>query len=100
MVAAAKAEAQKVQIEAEAQAQATRLAAQAEAEAIRIRALADAEVHDQFAREMEFRRIEVSRVKAFGSRAVFVPTEGLGAQMANSMSVGMAAGMGANSKPF
>ncbi|GJE85462.1 band 7 domain-containing protein [Phanerochaete sordida] len=100
VVAAAKAQAQRLQIEAEAQAKATRLAAEAESEAVRIKAEADTRVQDQFAREMEFRRMEVSRVKAFGSRTVFVPTDGLGAQMANSMSVGMAAGMGANAKPF
>lgn len=100
VVAAAKAQAQKLQIEAEAQAKATRLAAEAEAGAIRIKAEADAQVNDQFAREMEFRRMEVSRVKAFGSRTVFVPTEGLGAQMGNAMTAGMAAGMGASSKPF
>lgn len=100
MVTAAKAQAQKLQIEAEAQAKATRLAAEADAEAIRIKAEADAKVNDQFAREMEFRRMEVSRVKAFGSRTVFVPTEGLGAQMGSAMTAGMAAGMGASSKPF
>ena len=98
MVAAAKAEAQKVQIEAEAQAQATRLAAQAEAEAIRIRALADAEVHDQFAREMEMRRVEVSRIQAFGANTVFVPTEGIGAQMGGALATGLTTGMGVEAR--
>lgn len=83
-----------MRIEAEAQAQATKLAAEAEAEAVRIKAAADAQVNNEFAREMEMRRIEVSRVKAFGSRTVFVPTDGLGAQMGSTMAVGMAAGLG------
>jgi len=37
-------------------------------------------VVDQFAREMEFRCVEVSRVRAFGARTVFMPAEGQGAQ--------------------
>ncbi|KAI0072143.1 band 7 domain-containing protein [Panus rudis PR-1116 ss-1] len=98
VVAAARAQAQKLQIEAEAQAKATRLAAEADAEAIRIKAQADAEVKDQFAREMELRRMDVSRVKAFGQKAVFVPTDGIGSSMANAMAVGMAAGMGTSAK--
>ena len=98
MVAAAKAEAQKVQIEAEAQAQARRLAAQAEAEAVRIRALADTDVHDQFAREMEMRRVEVSRVQAFGTNTVFVPTEGIGAQMGGALATGLATSMGVEAR--
>ncbi|PCH35160.1 hypothetical protein WOLCODRAFT_80178 [Wolfiporia cocos MD-104 SS10] len=98
IVAAARAQAQKLQIEAEAQAQATRLAAQAEAEAVRIRAAADAEIRDQFAREMELRRTEVSRVKAFGPKAIFVPTDGIGAQMGQALATGMAAGMGADAR--
>lgn len=96
VVAAAKAQAQRLKIEAEAQAEATRLAAHAEAEAIRIKAEADSRVIDQFAREMELRRVEVSRVRAFGSKTVFVPTEGPGAQIGNAMAMGMAAGMGAD----
>ncbi|KAI0717062.1 hypothetical protein C8Q76DRAFT_617747 [Earliella scabrosa] len=98
IVAAAEAQAKKLQIEAEAQAKATRLAAEAEAEAIRLRAAADAAVVDNFAREMELRRTEVSRVQAFGDKAVFVPTDGLGAQMGSAMAVGMAAGIGANGR--
>ncbi|EMD35680.1 hypothetical protein CERSUDRAFT_85643 [Gelatoporia subvermispora B] len=98
VVAAAKAEAQRLQIEAEAQAQATRLAAQAEAEAVRIKAAADAEVTDAFAREMELRRVDVSRVRAFGNKTVFVPTEGVGAQMGGIMAAGMAASMGADKR--
>ena len=67
MVTAARAQAQRLEIEAEAQAKATRLAAEAEAEAIRIKAQADTLVADPFAREMEFRRMEVQRVKAYGA---------------------------------
>lgn len=99
VIAAAKAQAQRVRIEAEAAAEATRMAAEADAGAIRTKAKADAEVVDEFARQMEFRRMEVSRVKAFGSKAIFVPSEGLGSQLGNAMAVGMAANMGAaNSK--
>jgi regulator of protease activity HflC (stomatin/prohibitin superfamily) len=98
VITAAKAQAQKLQIEAEAQAKATRLAAEADAEAVRIKAEADARVEDQFAREMELRRMEVSRVKAFGHKTVFVPTEGMGAQMGNAMTLGLAAGLGADAR--
>ncbi|KAG6849588.1 hypothetical protein H0H93_007173 [Arthromyces matolae] len=97
IVAAAKAQAERVKIEAKAQAEATRLAADAEAEAVRIKARADAEVHDQFARDMQFRRMDIRKVQAYGSKTVFVPSEGAGAQMGNAMAVGMAAGMGADS---
>ena len=48
---------------------------------------------DQFAREMELLRMEVARDKAFGAKAVFVPTDGLGAQMGDTMAQGMAAGL-------
>ncbi|KAI0821860.1 band 7 domain-containing protein [Trametes gibbosa] len=95
IVAGAQAQAKRLQIEAEAQAKATRLAAEAEAEAIRLRAAADAAVVDVFAREMELRRTEVSRVRAFGPKAVFVPTDGLGGQLGSSMAAGLAAGLGA-----
>ncbi|KAH9911645.1 hypothetical protein B0H21DRAFT_782413 [Amylocystis lapponica] len=98
VVAVARAQAQKLQIEAEAQAQATRLAAEAEAAAVRLRAAADADVADTFAREMELRRVEIARVQAFGSRTVFVPTEGMGAQMGGAMAAGMAVGMGADAR--
>lgn len=94
VIAAAKAQGQKLRIEAEAQAEATRLAAEAEAGAIRIKAKADAEVIDHFAREMELRRIEVSKIQAYGSKAVFVPSESVGSQMGNAMALGMAASMG------
>lgn len=87
-----------MQIEAEAQAQATRLAAEADAQAIRIKAEADSLVVDKFAREMELRRMEIARVQAFGSKTVFVPTEGIGAQMGSAMALGMAAGMGSDSR--
>jgi regulator of protease activity HflC (stomatin/prohibitin superfamily) len=98
IIAAAKAQAQRLKIEAEAQAEATQLAAQAEAQAIRIKADADRQVTDQFAREMELRRMEVTRVRAYGSKTIFVPAEGLGAQMGNAMAMGMATGMGADAR--
>jgi len=98
VIAAAKAQAEKMKIEAEAQAEATRMAALAEAEAIRIRARADAEVVDQYARDMGLKRVEVSKVRAYGSKTIFVPTEGVGAQMGNTMALGMAAGMGADAR--
>ena len=53
---------------------------------------------DGFAREMQFRRTDVARVAAFGERAVFVPTDGLGAQMGGAMATGMAAGLGVERK--
>lgn len=96
VVAAAKAQAQRTRIEAEAQAEATRLAAQADAEAIRIKAAADAQVSDEFAREMELRRMEVTKVRAYGAKTVFVPSDGPGSQMGSAMAMGMAAGMGAD----
>lgn len=68
MIATAKAAAESTRIAAQAQAEATRLAAEAEADATRCRAKTDTDVSDQFAREMEMRRIEVSRVHAFGSK--------------------------------
>jgi regulator of protease activity HflC (stomatin/prohibitin superfamily) len=95
VIASAKAQAQKLKIEAEAEAEATRMAAEAEASAIRIKAQANAEVNDQFAREMELRRMEVNRIKAFGSKTVFVPSDSTGAQMGNAMAMGMAASLGA-----
>jgi regulator of protease activity HflC (stomatin/prohibitin superfamily) len=96
VIAGAKAHAQRLRIEAEAQAEATRMAAEAEAEAIRIKAKADTEIVDQFAREMEFRRVEVSRVMAYGNKTIFVPSEGPGNQLGNAMALGMAATMGAS----
>ncbi|KAF6764910.1 hypothetical protein DFP72DRAFT_799328 [Ephemerocybe angulata] len=95
VIAAAKAQAQRIKIEAEAQAEATRMQAEAEAEAVRIKAKADELVVDGFAREMELRRLEVARVRAYGSKTVFVPTESTGAQMGNALALGMAATMGA-----
>lgn len=71
------------------------MAAEADAAAIRTKAQADAAVVDQFAREMELRRIEVARVQAFGSKTVFVPSDSAGAQMGSAMALGMAASLGA-----
>ncbi|KAH7889794.1 hypothetical protein F5I97DRAFT_1847364 [Phlebopus sp. FC_14] len=98
VIAAAKAQAERTKIEAFAQAEAIRLTAEAEAEAIRIKATADAGVIDQFAREMEMRRVEVSRIQAFGDRTIFVPSEGPGGQMGNAMAMGMAAAMGSEAR--
>ncbi|KAF8631434.1 hypothetical protein AX17_005111 [Amanita inopinata Kibby_2008] len=95
IVAAAKAQAQRTRIEAEAQAQATRIQAEAEAEAMRIRTQAEGAINNEFAREMEKRRMEVAKVQAYGSRTVFAPLEGAAAQMGNAMAVGMAASLGA-----
>lgn len=61
--------------------------------------MADAEVLDQFAREMEMRRVEVARVQAFGDKTVFVPTEGLGGQMGDTMARTLAAGFGLKGSP-
>lgn len=96
VVASAKAQAEATKIASAAQAEATKIAALAEAEAIRLRAQADADVTSQFGREMSARRLEVSRVKAFGNRAVFVPTETSvsgGINSALAMGMGMAQGM-------
>ncbi|KAI0692907.1 band 7 domain-containing protein [Cytidiella melzeri] len=98
VVAAARAQGERLLIEAQAQAQATKVAAEAEAEAVRIKAAAHAQVADQFAREMELRRMEVARVQAFGPKTVFVPTEGLGGQMGDTMARGLAAGFGLGGK--
>jgi regulator of protease activity HflC (stomatin/prohibitin superfamily) len=98
VVAAAKAQAQRTRIEAEAEAEKTKLAAHAEAEAIRIKAEADRNIVDQFAREMQLRRLEVNKVRAYGSKTIFVPSDGPGAQMGQAMAVGMAAGMGADAQ--
>ncbi|KAG6376056.1 hypothetical protein JVT61DRAFT_2024 [Boletus reticuloceps] len=98
IIAAAKAQAERTKIEALAQAEAIRLTAEAEAEAVRIKAAADADVVDQFAREMGMRRVEVSRVQAFGNRTVFVPSDGSGNQMGTTMAMGMAAAMGSDAR--
>lgn len=52
---------------------------------------------DAFAREMEVRRVDVERVRAFGSRAVFVPTETggvTGNTVNNALMTGMALRLG------
>lgn len=95
VVAAAKAQAEALEIDAQAQANATRLAAEAEADAIRSRSTADANVDDAFAREMSARRIEVSRVQAFGNRTVFVPTDASsGGGISSALAMGMGMGLG------
>jgi len=101
VVAQAKANAEALQIAAEAQAAATRMAAQAESDAVRMRAGADENVKDIYAREMGLRRIDVSRVQAFGNRTVFVGAgTGGGGEfkgMGDAMATGFAAGLGAQS---
>lgn len=91
VVAAAKAASEALGIESRARAEATRIAAEAEADAICSRAKADSQVNDGFAREMSARRVEVSRVQAFGNRTVFVPTD---AGNGNGISSGLAMGLG------
>lgn len=90
----AKARAQAIEIDAQAQAAATRLTAQAEADALRIKNDASVAITDSFAREMEFRRLEVARVGAYGNKTVFV---GDGAAMASAaMAQGLALQRGTN----
>jgi len=98
IVAAAKAAGEALQIRAEAEAAATRLAAQADADAVKIKANADAGVTDPFAREMEFRRIDVAKVSAYGNKTVFVPTPEAASQAGNAMALGFAAGMGSDAR--
>ena len=93
VVAKAKADAEALQITADAQAAATRTAALAEADAIQSRAQVDQGVEDAFAREMSMRRVEVSKVQAFGSRTVFVPTD-TGSGSGKNGGIGNALGMG------
>ncbi|KAG9082936.1 hypothetical protein FS749_006452 [Ceratobasidium sp. UAMH 11750] len=97
-ITAAKAEAEALTIAAEARAAATKLQAQADAEAVSSRANADSSVGDSFAREMEVRRVDVERVRAFGSRAVFVPCEtggvSSGGSVGNALMTGMAMRLG------
>lgn len=85
-----------MRIEAEAKATATRLAAEADAEATRTKARVDAEVTDMFAREMEMRRMEVARVRAFGNKVIFVPTDAAAPGVTGPMVAGMAAGIGSD----
>lgn len=72
IIAQAKADAEALEIAAKAKASATRLAAQADADALVTKANAGAGVKDEFAREMELRRLEVQRVGAYGNKTVFV----------------------------
>jgi len=96
VIAAARASAEKTKIDAEAQAHATRMAAEAEGEATRIRADANSKLLDPFGREIELRRMEIARTKAFGSRTVFTSAES--AQMGQALALGMAAGLGAEAR--
>lgn len=96
VIAAAKAKAERTKIEAQAEAEAIRLTAEAEAEASRTKANADAGITDQFAREMGLRRVEISRVQAYGDKTVFAPAEGPAGQMNSALAMGMAARMGSD----
>ena len=44
--------------------------AKAQAEALKLQALADSQITDPFARELALRRVEVERIRAYGSRTV------------------------------
>jgi hypothetical protein len=46
---------------------------------------------------MELRRIDVQKVRAYGSKTVFVQ-DSQGGLMSNSMAVGLAAGLGADAR--
>jgi len=94
----ADAEAYNVIAAAKARAEAQIIEANAEAEAIRIKSAADSHVSDQYAREMGLRRIEVDKVRAYGPKTIFVPTETAGAQMGQAMAMGMAAGIGSEAR--
>ncbi|EJU05751.1 band 7 domain-containing protein [Dacryopinax primogenitus] len=101
VVAKARADAQASAIAADARANAIRIQAAAEADAIKIKAQAVAEIRDEFAKEVELRRLEIQRVAAYGNRTVFVPASdpGMANNMTNALSVGMAAGMGRDAAP-
>lgn len=45
---------------------------------------------------MQMRRVEVSKVQAYGNKTVFVSTDGPSANMGTAMQLGMAAGLGSN----
>ncbi|KAF8339581.1 uncharacterized protein EI90DRAFT_3117391 [Cantharellus anzutake] len=92
IVTQAKAKAEAVQLDAQAQATATRLHAQADADAIRTKAKAAEDVQDEFSREMELRRMEVSRVHAYGNNTVFV--QGDAGSLGPSMAQGLAMARG------
>lgn len=59
-----------------------------------MRAAAEAQVADDYAKEMGRRRVEVARVAAFGERAVFVPMESMTQGFGGAVAAGMAASMG------
>ncbi|KZV82858.1 hypothetical protein EXIGLDRAFT_729247 [Exidia glandulosa HHB12029] len=92
-IARAKAAAEALRIQSEAEAQAVRVRAAAESDAIRSRAQADGDVSDPWAREAALRRLEITRVSAFGNKAIFVPTADLAGRAGDALAVGMAAGM-------
>ncbi|GAA5863575.1 hypothetical protein JCM8547_007289 [Rhodosporidiobolus lusitaniae] len=80
--------------EARAAAEAVEIAARARANAVKIEAEADANVTDPQARLTQMARIEVSRVRAYGDKTVFVPDTALGGSVVagHALAAGMAAG--------
>lgn len=83
-----------MKIQTEAQAEATRLIAKADADAIRLRAEADAQVQDRFAQEMGLRRVDIERVKGYGNKTIFVPTNE-GGRVSDAMFFGLGTSIGA-----
>lgn len=94
-IATARAAAESLKIKTEAQAEATRLLAKAEADAVRLRAEADAQVQDRYAQEMGLRRVDIERIKGYGSKTVFVPTNE-SARVTDSLLLGLGAKIGAD----
>ncbi|BEI82029.1 hypothetical protein CcaverHIS002_0211890 [Cutaneotrichosporon cavernicola] len=76
-IARARAKAESLTIEAEAEATAIKLRAEAQAEATRIQARVDADIRDEFARNLAQGRLEVERTKAYGNGTVFAPMDAL-----------------------
>lgn len=76
-IARARAKAEALTIEAQAEAAATKFRAEAAAAATRTQANVDAEIHDEFARDLAQGRLEVERTRAYGNGTVFAPMEAL-----------------------
>ncbi|CAK9785710.1 hypothetical protein CC85DRAFT_279757, partial [Cutaneotrichosporon oleaginosum] len=76
-IARARAKAESLTIEAEAEATAIKLRAEAQAEATRIQASVDAQIRDDFARDLAQGRLEVERTRAYGNGTVFAPMDAL-----------------------
>lgn len=76
-IARARAKAEALTIEAEAEAAATKFRAEAAAAATRTQANVDAEIRDEFARDLAQGRLEIERTRAYGNGTVFAPMEAL-----------------------